>query len=59
MKPTDELKKKLEAAQTKEEAEAILKETKNGVEQAGIELDITEIEEVAGGGVRQWLGKFF
>ncbi len=50
MKLTDDLKKKLEAAQTKEEAEAILAETKDGVEWAGIELDTKELETVAGGG---------
>ena len=52
MKPTDELKKKLEAAQTKEEADAILTEIKGGVQRAGIELDDEELDAIAGGGIR-------
>ncbi len=52
MKLTDDLKKKLEAAQTKEERDAILAEMKGGAQRAGIELEDEELEAVAGGGVR-------
>ena len=49
MKPTEELKNKLEAAQSKEEAYEILTETKSCLEQSGIIPD-EELEQVAGGG---------
>ena len=50
MKLTDDLKKKLEAAKTKEEAKEILDEAKKNMEDAGIILDDTELDQVAGGG---------
>ena len=59
MKPTEELKNKLEAAQSKEEAYEILTETKSCIEQSGIILDEEDLDMVAGGGYRQWAGKFF
>ena len=49
MKLTDDLKKKLERAQSKEETELILAETKKGVENAGVILDDAELDQVAGG----------
>ncbi len=49
MKLTDDLKKRLEAAQTEEEAEAVLAEIKGAAEQAGVELGLEELQEVAGG----------
>ena len=50
MKLTNDLKKKLEAAKTKEEAKEILDEAKKNMEDAGIILDDTELDQVAGGG---------
>ena len=49
MKLSDDLKKKLEAAQSKEEAEAILAEAKKAAEDAGVILDDAEMDQVAGG----------
>ena len=49
MKLTDDLKKKLETAQSKEEAEAILAEAKKAAEDAGVILDDAEMDQVAGG----------
>ena len=49
MKLSDDLKKKLEAAQSKEEAEAILAEAKKAAEEAGMILSDTELDQVAGG----------
>jgi hypothetical protein len=49
MKLTDELKDKIKNAKTKEEVDAILAETKGGVQQAGIILDEEELNAVAGG----------
>lgn len=49
MKLTDDLKKKLERAQSKEETELIFAETKKGVENAGVILDDAELDQVAGG----------
>ena len=49
MKLSDDLKKKLEAAQSKEEAEAILAEAKKAAEDAGILIDDAEMDQVAGG----------
>ena len=50
MKITDDFKKRLEAAKTKEEAEAILAEINEAAEQTGIELDLEDLQNVAGGG---------
>ena len=50
MKLSDDLKKKLESAQSKEEAEAILAEARKAAEDAGIILDDAELDQVAGGG---------
>ena len=50
MKLTDDLKKKLETAQSKEEVEAILAEAKKAAEDAGILIDDAELDQVAGGG---------
>ena len=49
MKLSDDLKKKLEAAQSKEEAEAIIAEARKAAEDAGIILDDAELDQVAGG----------
>ena len=49
MELTNELKKKLENAQSKEEAEAILAEAKKVAENAGIVINDAELNEVAGG----------
>ena len=49
MKLSDDLKKKLESAQTKEEAEAIIAEIKKAAEDAGIIIDEAELDQVAGG----------
>ena len=49
MKLTDDLKKKLETAQSKEEAEAILAEAKKAAGDAGVILDDEELDQVAGG----------
>ncbi len=49
MKLADDLKKKLESAQSKEEKASILAETKKGAENAGVILDDTELDNVAGG----------
>ena len=49
MKLTDDLKKKLETAQSKEEVEAILAEAKKAAEDAGILIDDAEMDQVAGG----------
>ena len=59
MEFTEELKGKLEEAKTEEEAKKIIGETKKNVEEAGVILDDAELDQAAGGGVRQWLGKFF
>ena len=49
MKLTDDLKKKLEAAQSKEEVEAILAEAKKAAEDAGVIHDDEDLDQVAGG----------
>ena len=59
MKPTEELKNRLEAAQSKEEKAAILAETKGGVELAGIILDDEDMDQVAGGGTPILDKRFF
>ncbi len=48
MKLTNELKNKLENA-TADEAKIILAETKQNVEEAGIVLEDSELDEVSGG----------
>ncbi len=52
MEFTNDLKKKLEGAQNKDEAQAIIDETKKGVEAAGVILDDEDLDKAAGGGVR-------
>jgi hypothetical protein len=49
MEFTNDLKKKLGNAQNKEEAQAIIDETKKGAEQAGILLDDEDLDKAAGG----------
>ncbi len=49
MEFTNDLKKKLEGAQNKEEAQAIIDETKKGAEEAGIILSDADINQAAGG----------
>ena len=49
MKLTDELKKKIENAATKEEAKAILEDIKGEAEELGIILDDEDLDKVAGG----------
>ncbi len=49
MKFTNDLKKKLEGAQNKEEVQAIIDETKKGVEAAGVILDDEDLDKAAGG----------
>ena len=55
MELTNELKEKLEGAQSKEEAEAILAEAKKGIDNAGVILDEAELDQVAGG--TGWFGQ--
>ena len=49
MEFTDNLKGKLEEAKNEEEVKNILEETKKKVKDAGIVLDDTELNKVAGG----------
>ena len=49
MEFTNDLKKKLENAQDKEEAQAIIDETKKGAEEAGIILSDDDLDQAAGG----------
>ncbi len=49
MEFTNDLKKKLEGAQNKEEVQAIIDETKKGVEAAGVILDDEDLDKAAGG----------
>ncbi len=49
MEFTDNLKGKLGGAKTEEEARQIIEETKKNVEDAGVILDDTELDKVAGG----------
>jgi hypothetical protein len=49
MEFTNDLKKKLEGAQNKEEAQAIIDETKKGAEEAGIILSDDDLDQAAGG----------
>ena len=49
MEFTNDLKKKLEGAQNQEEAQAIIDETKKGVEAAGVILDDEDLDKAAGG----------
>ena len=49
MEFTNDLKKKLEGAQNKDEAQAIIDETKKGVEAAGVILDDEDLDKAAGG----------
>ena len=52
MRLTEDLKKKLGEAGSEEEVKKILEETKKNVEDAGVVLDDTDLDKVAGGGVR-------
>lgn len=54
MELTENLKKKLGGAQTEEEVEEILGETKKNVEAAGVILDDADLDEAAGGAPRKW-----
>ena len=49
MELTDNLKKKLGEAQTEEEVEEIIGETKKNVEAAGVILDDADLDKAAGG----------
>ena len=49
MEFTNDLKKKLENAQDKEEAQAIIDKTKKGAEEAGIILSDDDLDKAAGG----------
>ena len=49
MKLTEDLKKKLEGAESEEEVKTILTETKQNVEEAGVILDDADLDQVAGG----------
>ncbi len=59
MELTDKIKEKIDNAKSEEEVRTILEDVKGGAEDAGVILDDAELDQVAGGGVRQWLGKFF
>ncbi|MCR5024687.1 MAG: hypothetical protein K6A90_10200 [Lachnospiraceae bacterium] len=59
MKLTEQIKEKIDNAQSKEEVKTILENVKDGAEEAGVILDDDDLDQVSGGGVRQWLGKFF
>ena len=49
MKLTEDLKNKIDGAKSEEEVKSILAETKQNVEDAGVILDDTELDQVAGG----------
>ena len=49
MKLTGELKKKIDNAASEKEVKVILKNVKEGAEDAGIILDDTELDQAAGG----------
>lgn len=49
MKLTEDLKKKLEGAESEQEVKTILDETKQNVEEAGVILDDEELDQVSGG----------
>lgn len=49
MRLTEDLKKKLGGAGSEEEVKKILEETKKNVEDAGVVLDDTDLDKVAGG----------
>ena len=49
MKITDELKKKLENAHSKEEADAILTDAVKGAEEAGFKLSDEDLDQISGG----------
>ncbi len=64
MEFTSDLKKKLENAQNKEEAQAIIDETKKGAEEAGIILSDDDLDQAAGGSTSifrhgKWYGHEF
>ena len=59
MKLTEQIKEKIDKAQSKEEVKTILENVKDGAEEAGVILDDDDLDQESGGGVRQWLGKFF
>ena len=49
MKITDELKKNLENAQSKEEADAILTDAVKGAEDTGVEISDEDLDQISGG----------
>lgn len=49
MKLTEQIKEKIDNAQSEEEVKKILAETKQNVEEAGVILDDAELDQVAGG----------
>ena len=49
MKLTDQIKEKIDNAQSKEEVKTILDNVKDGAEEAGVILDDDELDQVAGG----------
>ena len=49
MKLTEDLKNKIDGAKSEEEVKEILGETKKNVEDAGVILDDTELDQAAGG----------
>ena len=59
MEFTDKIKEKIDNAKSEEEVKTILEDVKGGAEDVGVILDDAELDQAAGGGVRQWLGKFF
>ena len=58
MKPTDALKNRLGNAKTVEEVKDILAETKQNVEDAGVVLEDSELDLVAGGEVHSQMYSF-
>ena len=52
MELTENLKKKLGEAQTEEEVEEIIGETKKNVEAAGVILDDADLDKATGGAAR-------
>ena len=60
MEFTNDLKKKLEGAQNKEAAQAIIDEKKKGAEAAGIILSDADLDKAAGGNTEIfWKGAHF
>ena len=55
MKLTEQIKEKIDNAQSEEEVKTILESVKDGAEEAGVILDDEDLDEVSGGMVR-WFG---